>query len=156
MKGLSASQRGVTLIELIIAIVVISVALTGVLLVINYTTARSADALLEHQAVAIAEAYLEEITLKNYADPDSGVVCGTGEASRALYDNVCDFNGLSDSGARDQFGNLIAGLESYLVVVTVVPQGLGGITSADALRIEVSVTDSAGNSLNLAGYRTRY
>ncbi len=58
------NNKGVTLIELIVAIVVISIALVGVLSVINYTTLHSADPVLRHQAIAIAEAYMEEISLK--------------------------------------------------------------------------------------------
>ena len=77
-------RRGFTLVELVIAMVVISIALSGVLMVMNYTTAHSADPMIQHQAVAIAEAYLEEILLKPYADPD-GV---DGEGSRALFDDV--------------------------------------------------------------------
>ena len=41
---------------------------------------RSADAMVLSQAVAIAEAYLEEITLKPFADPD-GVDGETASAS---------------------------------------------------------------------------
>lgn len=150
------NQKGVTLIELIIAIVVISVALSGILLVINYTTRHSADALLRHQAIAIAEAYLEEIALKAFVDPDDSQLCPAPEGSRTAYDNVCDYNGLGDAGARDQTGSQIAGLGSYQVSVTVVPQAFGGIGVNDALRIDVSVTDPQGNSLQLGRYRTRY
>lgn len=156
MKNLSVNSRGVTLIELIIAIVVVSVALTGVLLVINYTTTHSVDALLQHQAVAIAEAYFEEISLKDFADPDTGIVCGSAEASRTLYDNVCDYNNLSQTGARDQFDQPITGLEGYAIAVSIAPQALSGISAADALRVVVTVTDPVGSSLTLTGYRTRY
>ena len=40
-----------------------------------------------------------------YVDPDDGQVCPTAEASRPLFDNVCDYSGLADSGARDQQGD---------------------------------------------------
>lgn len=145
-------NRGVTLIELIVAMVVITVALAGILSVINYTTRHSADPVLRHQAIAIAEAYMEEICLKSFADPDAD-----GEVSRDLYDDVDDYNGLSDTGARDQNGNAITGLENYSVAVTVLSQNYGPTgNQVPGLRVAVTVTDPAGESLTLAGFRADY
>jgi len=147
------NNRGVTLIELIVAMVVISIALTGVLLVINYTTLHSADPVLRHQAIAIAEAYMEEISLKNFADLDAD-----GEAGRALFDDVDDYNNHVDNGAVDQNGAPIVGLENYTVRVTVAPPqeyGQVGLT-VPGLRIDVTVIDPAGVSLTLTGFRANY
>lgn len=65
-------QRGVSLIELVMFIVIISVAVTGVLLVMNQVTAHSADSLVRKQALAIAESLLEEVELMpfTYCDPN--------------------------------------------------------------------------------------
>lgn len=146
-------DSGVTLVELIIAIVVVSIALTGVLLVTTYTTRYSADPLLRHQAVAIAEAYMEEITLKSFSDPD-----GTdGESDRTAYDDVDDYDGLDDNGAVDQNGDAIAGLTNYRVEVSVTAENYGPSgASVNGLKIEVTVTDPAGESLTLSGYRADY
>lgn len=67
-----AQQRGISLVELIIFIVVVSVALAGVLLVMNTVTGKSADPLIHKQALAIAESLLEEVELMPYTicDPD--------------------------------------------------------------------------------------
>lgn len=66
------SQRGVSLIELIMFIVIVSVALAGILLVMNVTTRGSADPLIHKQSLAIAESLLEEAELMpfTYCDPD--------------------------------------------------------------------------------------
>jgi len=66
------SQRGLTLVELIVFIVIVSVGLAGVLLVLNTTAAKSADPVVRKQALAIAESLLEEIALMpfTYCDPD--------------------------------------------------------------------------------------
>jgi MSHA pilin protein MshD len=93
-------QSGVTLIELILSMVIISIALVGVLSVMNLTVRHSADPVVEHQAIAIAEAYLEEIQLQAYSDPNG---TNTGE-TRATYDNVADYHLLNDVSARDQSG----------------------------------------------------
>ena len=153
----SRNIQGFTLIELIVAMVVISVALVGVMSVINYTTLHSADPVLRHQAIAIAEAYMEEVTLKSYLDPDDDALCPAKEGARSLYDNVCDYNGLNNNGVVDQNGAAIAGLGSYTVGVTVknANYGPGGSVVA-GLKIDVTVTDPAGESLVLTGYRANY
>lgn len=151
-----SNNHGVTLIELIVAMVVISVALTGVLLVINYTTSHSADPVLRHQAIAIAEAYMEEITLKDFTDPDPDPA-DDGESDRILFDDVDDYHGLADPRAADQTGAAIAGLANYSVNVSVVPESYGpGGAPVNGLRIDVTVTDPAGESLTLTGYRANY
>ncbi|WP_020675478.1 prepilin-type N-terminal cleavage/methylation domain-containing protein [Geopsychrobacter electrodiphilus] len=144
------NQQGVTLIELIVVMVVISIALVGVMSVINYTTLHSADPMLRQQSIAIAEAYMEEISLKSYTDPGGPV-----ELGRADFDDVADYNGLTDNGAHDQTGAAIMGLESYTVQVTVGSASFG-IPAVAGLKIDVTVTDPAGETLTLTGYRTDY
>lgn len=65
-------QSGVTLIELIMFIVIVSVALVGVLTVLNVTTRSGADPLIRKQMLAIAEALLDEVQSLPYTwcDPD--------------------------------------------------------------------------------------
>lgn len=148
---------GATLVELVVSIVVISIGLAGVLLVMNRNVSSSGDPMVQHQAIAIAEAYLEEILAKEFTDPDGGETGGpeAGE-TRATYDDVNDYNGLVDTGARDQNNNAIAGLGGYTVSVSVVNQAWNGIPVADALLATVTVTGPGGVSITLSGYRTRY
>jgi MSHA pilin protein MshD len=144
-------ERGATLIELVISIVVIAIAASAVLGVLSSTVGRSADAMVMSQAVAIAEAYLEEISLKSFADPD-GV---DGETQRPNIDDVNDYAGLVDVGARDQFGTALAPLAQYTVAVTVVATtALPGVPSTDAQRIDVNVTYPGNGAVALTGYKT--
>jgi MSHA pilin protein MshD len=154
----SASQSGATLVEMVISIAVVGICVAGVLLAMLTTTARSADPMLQHQASAVAEAYLEEILLRDYLDPDTSSVCPAPEATRDLYDNVCDYALLDDAGARSQDGTPVAGLGDYRVRVGVDGAAtLGGLSgSADVLRVDVRVTHPTGLDLTLSGYRTRY
>lgn len=144
-------RAGFTLVELIIAIVVIGIAASGVLLVMNYTTAHSADPMIQHQAVAIAEAYLEEVLLQPYTDPDA---IPSVEANRSLYDDIDDYN-FTEAGARDQAnpGVVIAGLELYTVTVAVTPDTLNTVA---AKRIDVTVTHASGIDMTITGYRSSY
>jgi MSHA pilin protein MshD len=65
-------QRGISLIELIMFIVIVGIAVAGILLVMNVTNKSSADPLVHKQALAIAESLLEEVELMpfTYCDPD--------------------------------------------------------------------------------------
>jgi MSHA pilin protein MshD len=140
--------RGVTLIELVLSIVIIAIAVSAVLGALSYSASRSADAMVRHQSVAIASTYLEEIVLKNFTA--DGV-----EASRSLYDDVSDYNGLNDVGARDQFGTAVAGLGQYTVTVAVGGGTLGSLSaSTEVKRIDVNVQHATGVVVKISGYRT--
>ena len=120
--------RGATLVELIMFIVVVGAAVTGVLGAISYATRASVDPMIQKQALAIAEAVLEEVQLMpfTYCDPDdpnaaaaisaAGCTGGAGGANdegrlplgaeagetrlsiATPYDNVSDYNGFVMAG----------------------------------------------------------
>jgi len=151
-----SSQRGTTFVELVISIVVISIAVTGVLLVITRNTASSADPLVQHQAIAIAEAYLEEILEKPFIDPNGGEP----EASRALYDDIDDYDVINNETPTDQAGNVMNDLDSYSVSVDVVNEAVGPSgnqsPAGSTYRITVTVTAPTGNVIPLSAYRTNF
>jgi MSHA pilin protein MshD len=142
-------QAGATLIELIISIVIISTALAGVLGLVNLTVLHSADPLVQHQAIAIAESYLEEITALPVTDPDG---TNTGE-TRASFDNIDDYHGLNDVGAHDQDNNPIADLANYTIDVNITDQVISGVTMK---AIAVSVSRPGVTTINMTGYRASY
>lgn len=84
-------QRGLSLIELIIFMVIVSVAVIGVLQVLNVTVRNSADPLRRKQALLLAEGLMEEVQLApfTFCDPadaqadtaTSAVVSSTGCAT---------------------------------------------------------------------------
>jgi MSHA pilin protein MshD len=118
-------QRGATLVELIIFIVVVGTAVIGVLTVLDLSTKSSADPMVQKQALAVAEAVLEEAQLQpfTYCDPDdanagtalsaadcTGGASGPSDEARlphgpeagetrtsaaTPFDNVSDYNGFS-------------------------------------------------------------
>lgn len=143
-------RAGFTLVELIIAIVVVGIAASGVLLVMNYTTAHSADPMIQHQAVAIAEAYLEEVLLQPYSDPDA---IPSVEADRSLFDDIGDYN-FSETGVHDQSGAAIGNLGAYDVTVSVSSEfSWNGVL---AKKIDVTVSHPSGINMTITGYRTNY
>jgi MSHA pilin protein MshD len=147
--------RGFTLIEIVVSIVVMGIALTAVLGMLSSVAARSGAALVQAQATEIASAYLNEILLRPVVDPDGIPV----EASRSLYDDVGDYNGLTDVGAHDQFNQPIPSLTNFNVAVRVTtpPAGaLGAIPPASMREIDVTVVHSSGVTVVLTGYRTAH
>jgi Tfp pilus assembly protein PilV len=65
-------ERGLSLVELIMFIVIVGAAVAGIIAVISRTTQSSADPMVRKQALAIAEAMMEEVRLQpfTYCDPD--------------------------------------------------------------------------------------
>ena len=147
-------EKGFTLIELIVSIVVVSVAVAGVMGLLSDLSSRSGDLVIQEEATAVASAYLNEVLSRPFADPD-----GTpSEPSRSTYDDVSDYNGLVDVGARDQF-NQPMGLSQFTVAVQVsTPSAgaLGAVAQSNMLRVDVTVTHPTGARVVLSGYRTKY
>ncbi|MFO1465977.1 MAG: type II secretion system protein [Steroidobacteraceae bacterium] len=146
-------QRGVTLIELVVAITVIAIAATSILAALSAVASRSADSMVQQQAVSVAQAYLDEILQRWVVDPN-GTPPNTGRAS---WDLVDQYDGLVDAGAKDQFGNAIAALSAYTVSVSVAQtSALTGVPASAARRVDVTVTRSPNVTVKLTGYRTSY
>lgn len=172
-------QRGLTLIELVLFITVVSAALAGVLSVFVQSTLRSADPVQRRQALAIAESLLEEVQLMpfTFCDGDDANVetatstaacAGTAEAigpeagenrfTSPPFDHVNDYHGYSMASIVDISNTAVPGLVGYSASVSVAATALNTLTAAsgDALRISVTVTSPNGASLTLDGYRSRH
>lgn len=121
-------QRGVSLIELIIFIVIIGTALIGILAVMNQTTAHSADPLVRKQALAIAESLLEEVELMQFTfcDPNDA------NASSAVGAADCTAGMDQDNGGG----------------------ALGPIPATEAREIVGSTAPPFDNVADYAGYTT--
>jgi MSHA pilin protein MshD len=149
---------GFTLIEMIVIIVVIAIVAVAMLGV--FTNVRSsADPMLQMQATALAQGYLEEALLKAFTDPDQ-VETGTCEAleTRATYDDVQDYNCVNDNtngtGPLDQFGNPLGALGAYNVNVNVTADTIGVVATQ---RVDVIVThDSHPLTITLTAHRANY
>lgn len=153
-------QQGVSLIELLMFMVIVSVAVAGVLQVMNRVASSSADPMLRKQAIAVAESVLEEIELKVFTEPAPGGFTGPlNMANRANFDSVADYNGLSTGVAgitSASTGAVIPGLGAYNFTVAVVPTALGAIPAANSVLITVTVTDPRGQAVQISSYRTSY
>ncbi|MGZ4976483.1 MAG: type IV pilus modification PilV family protein [Methylobacter sp.] len=150
-------QKGISLIELVIFMVIVGIAMAGIISSINFSVQHSADPVVKKQALAIAEALLEEVMLQNFSDPDGGT--NVVEASRDLYDDIDDYQNYNRTGISsvDAPNTTITGLGNYTVQVTVNSTvNLNGISGGNAKRITVTVTGPLNTRVLLEGYRTNY
>lgn len=153
------AEAGISLIELVMFIVIVSVGIAGILAVMNSVTGSSTDPMVRKQAHAIAESMLEEIELKDFANPGGGFSGAATPANRSQFDDVSDYNGFPSgaSGIQTVDGTPIPSLNAYNVNVTVAgTAALGGIAASDAKLITVTVTGPGNTSVVLEAYRSNY
>ncbi|MCP5208681.1 MAG: prepilin-type N-terminal cleavage/methylation domain-containing protein [Hahellaceae bacterium] len=172
----TALQKGVTLVEMVITIVIISIALIAVINAFSGTAGRSADPLWEFKTLKLAQLYMDEILSKPYDEstPVGGVPSSTavncsglgpdGE-SRDTYDDVDDYitagaiapdiinaAGISMDGTYDD----------YLITIAVVCAGteLGLANNAFAKRISLTIDPPAwvtnGTTMRFSVYRGNF
>ena len=151
-------QRGVTMIELIMFIVIVSVALASIMAVMRMTTANSADPLRRKQALMIAEGLVEEVRSAGFTlcDPSSAdfdtqtdpTLCAVREnwgqaapepVNPRPFDNVNDYvtqANVATNAFNNAAGVLLdvtgqpVGVAGYTATLTVSPAVLGGIGAA--------------------------
>lgn len=143
-------QRGLTLIELIVAL-----ALAGVLLGSLWSAwalmgRASADPLVARQQLAIAQSLLREIELQPLTGASAVATPG-----RTGYSSVTDYNGLTMSGISDVEGNAVTGLQAYGATVSVSNLALSGVPAASGYWISVSVTGPDNRALVLGLWRSK-
>ncbi|HEU4647137.1 MAG TPA: prepilin-type N-terminal cleavage/methylation domain-containing protein, partial [Burkholderiales bacterium] len=120
----SSRQRGLSLVEVVIFIVVLGISLAGMAVIYNQLTLASVDPVVRKQAVAIANSLMEEIQLRPFTlcDPDDpnvftapvppcttpeviGVEGGETRYADPRFDNVSDYNNfemdLATGGIKD-------------------------------------------------------
>jgi MSHA pilin protein MshD len=177
-------QRGVTLVELVVFIVIVGIAMAALFGAFNTFGRGSPDPLIRKQALAIAESLLEEVELMpfTFCDPDDANAstatssaigaggCATLSEDTAIgpeggesrgnattpFDNVSDYNGYSIASIVDVTGTPVTLQGSYSANITVAQTALGGIAATESALVTVTVNGPNGAQVVLQGYRTRY
>lgn len=179
-------QSGISLIELIVFIVIISVGLAGIMATYLTVVRGSVDPMVRKQALVIAESLLLEIEQQafTWCDPqDANVLTATSAAGCAVpannqnviggptpagelrgdpgnpFDNVADYSGMVALPASDILGGNGAAVADYTVTVAITRAG--GVAPFAALAadaaLRIAVTVAGrGESVTLVGYRARY
>ncbi len=168
-------QNGFTLVEVIVMIVVLSVALTGLTIAINETVKHSPKPLIQTRAMELAQAYLDEIFAKrfdelsgqggtprcdstdNAAQLCSNVMGDEEGGVRSLFDDVDDYHGVNDAPPVLASGTSLTNYSSYQVQITVgYSGGEIGLGNRAAKRVTVSVTTPLGNVVPVSAYRVNF
>ena len=165
-QQVSYSQSGATFVELVITIVIISVAIAGVVGAFALITGRSAEPLNQTRAVALAQIYMDEILSRRYDEDtqvggvprEPGCDIDPEEADRADYDDVDDYNAISNAVPANAEGTALgADYGSFRVSVTVQCAGDEiGLAAAEAKRIDLTITDPGGQGYEFSAYRANY
>jgi len=176
-------NRGFTLVELVIGMVVLAVALTLITSVLGPMLRTSSEAWHQVRAAELGHSLMNEITSRAFdeqsprgtnalrcnqagasaciaslpACPVSGMSAATEEASRELYDDIDDFHCLRVSGA--QLTNILneslaASYAQYQLSVVISYAG-SDLAVANSLmkRIDLQVTTPAGDVLAFRSYQ---
>ena len=145
--------------EAVASITILAVALPPTVSLFTQVAASTPDDILQRAALLSADALLEEIISKGFEEPDlpSGSF-GTEEASRRLFDDIDDFDGLVESPPVHADGTAVegqAGLARSVTVSNVRFSGPDQATpeadgSTELKRIEVKVTWTGGRGGELS------
>lgn len=168
-------SKGATLVELIVTIVIISIALVSLAMTVSYSASHSADSMIQVKLVELAQAYTEEILTKRFDEnsPSGGIpacnpggtVCGAlgsdGE-TRSTYDDVDDYDGIDESPPQDSLGVIRQNYGGYRVQISVsymdaaqlVAYGLDD--STDAKLVELTISPPSGPALDFTFYKGNY
>lgn len=174
-QHLYSKQTGVTLVELVISIVILSIAMVALMSAFSNTMLNSADPLWRNKTLKLAQLYLDEILAKNYdhATPVGGIPfvttpsCGalgpeTGE-TRETYNDVDDYNGLTES-PKSLITTLDSSYSNYQISIDVSCRGnevdavgAGNVVSlVQAKKITVSITPPGQSAIPFSVYKGNF
>lgn len=171
----SSGCSGFTLVELIVTLMLISIAVLGVTYALSFGFSRQSDGLWQAKSIALAEAYMEEIMARRYdeATPLGGVPpcspatvpCGApgveGEA-RSAFDDLDDFHGLDEAPPLDVNGDPLSRYAGYRVQVSVDYLSIAQVTElglddpTDGKLVMVTVTPPGRSPMSFPLLRTNH
>lgn len=160
------AQRGLTLMEMVITIVILGIALTALVSAMAGMASRGADPLMRNRALALAQMYADEILGKRFdeytplgggqADPGLTACTGLGPEgeTRAGFDDVDDYQGLDDSPPRDQDGATLSAYQGFRVRISVSCHGGEfGLAEDAAKRVDILVDAPGQPTMTFSLYR---
>ena len=168
-------QAGVTLVELVISIVILSIAMIALMNAFSVSMGSSADPLWRNKTLKLAQLYLDEILAKNYDDatPVGGLPfvaspscasLGPDGETRAEYNDVDDYHDPVAKAPSSLTGSLDTSYDNYRVSITVecagtfvsAMQNSTTVSNAQAKKISVTITPPGQSPLTFAAYRGNF
>ena len=174
LKSLNqVSMQGYSLIELVVTIV-----LTSLVMVLFYSffasnQVNSVTPVTQVKAAQLAQAYLEEISLRRFDEnspvgnafrcnstgaPACSNTLGSDGEARPLYDDVDDYDDITaESPPQDALGNVRSGFNNFSVDINVTYAGGDfGLAAQDLKRIQVTVTSPEGSQFVFSNYKGNF
>lgn len=171
----SFRPRGFTLVEMILTMMLVSIAVLGMSYALSFAFSHQSDGLWQAKSVALAESYIEEIMARRYdeATPVGGVppcspttvacsAIGADGEVRVEFDDVDDYDGVDDLPPVDVNGNPRAEYAGFRVRVDVAyadavqVAGLGLDATTDAKLVTVTVTPPGQSDMSFPTVRGNY
>ncbi|MGB0951612.1 MAG: type IV pilus modification PilV family protein [Planctomycetota bacterium] len=160
------AQRGITLVETVIAVLVLGIAVPPLVTLFGEVSTQTVDDSYQRVALIYAESMLEEIVSKEFEDPQSSTGSfGTEEGLRANFDDIDDFDGLSNSPPKHIDGSLLdqyAGFTRSVIIDNVTAEETDpasaesdGSTDFKRIRVTVAWTSGRGGEVTLATLRSQ-
>lgn len=173
------SQGGVTLVELVISIIILSIAMVALMNAFSVNMQNSADPLWRNKTLKLAQLYLDEILAKNYdhntpvggmpvivapscvLGPDT--VAGTAE-TRENFNDVDDYHGINNEVPVSIISPLDISYNNYRVSVDVMCVGddVGAVDkdnapdSNQAKKIIVTITPPGQAAIPFSVYKANF
>jgi len=147
----STQRRGFSLLEAVIAMLLVGVVLVAALHVLAGTTASTLTTAQHAAGVLLAEGLLAETLTLPYAEPDAGQTAvfgpeaGETGGSRAAFDDVDDYRNWSASPPESPDGTVLPGYAGWTRSVAVAyldPSDLNQVVASDMGVKRVTVTAS--------------
>ena len=114
------TKAGFSLVELVVLIIVASLAVTPIVMLLYNTLSYGTTVRAQTAATSLATGLMEEILSKSFEDPQGGAGSfGTEEGPRASYDDVDDYDGLNLTPPQDSQGNSLTDYSGFRTRVTV-------------------------------------
>lgn len=171
---MSAKAAGFSLLELLLALVVLALALSLITVLGYRASQQGADPLLQIKAAELAQAYLDEIQARGFDEQSppgnllpcdrSGRPACTSAASfgadsgetRASFDDVDDYHGLNEAPTQPE-GTALAGYTGFRVQIQVSYAGTDlGLSLRSLKRVQLQVVLPDGAISAFAFYKGNF
>ncbi len=149
-------NKGFSLVELIVAMAIISITVVAMLELFKVNIVNSADPMIRKQLISVSESLMEEVLSKDFTKQVDGYSGALTAANRSSFDTVTDYNGLSISPIKGINGATLSSLSGYSAAIAVEPAVLGSLVSSDTYMVTITVNGPASKIFVLRGFRVNY
>lgn len=152
MSSPRSHTKGFTLIEVLIALLVVSFSLLAVVGALSASSIQSTRSLVMLQCEQLAHAYLADALALPYADVTAPI--GKELVTRNLYDDVADYNGDVYAAITDRANGAVANFPGFTAGFTVTNTLVGPANNVPAFEVVVTVNSPDGRCAVASGLRT--